>query len=354
MELQTIIDTSIYNLPQLNQGQQNNCDGYGIAKYVMLLIYRQTGKIVNISPRWIYANCAPPGVAGLDTVTVLNFGMKVGFCTSDLVDEDTTLTEADYRNLTITPEMISCAAQYKIGSFESVSASPQAITAALLQGSAVACSIPDGNFSQEAVLPPASGIGLGLHFALIYGIAPTVNSDIIFLWDNSYGSLWGNNGDGTFLWSLFQNKICNIYSITNFIMTPPETTVYKYPKILTICKAIQNYEGWEPGSRSYRNNNPGNIDFENQPNAVLETIPKGYNENPCFAHFNTYTDGFQALYDLWVNICTVPSKDYQPTMTLDQAIFVYNGQGANSPEYAASIATALSVPVGTQLETFVQ
>lgn len=52
--------------------------------------------------------------------------------------------------------------------------------------------------------------------------------------------------------------------------------------------AIQTAEGWYPGSRSYRNNNPGNLRYAGQVAATGA-------DNAGFAVFNTYDDGFAAL-----------------------------------------------------------
>lgn len=55
------------------------------------------------------------------------------------------------------------------------------------------------------------------------------------------------------------------------------------PFLRDLAKAHQQHEGWYPGSKSYRQNNPGNL---RGPNGVFET-------------FTTYEAGFGALcYDL--------------------------------------------------------
>ena len=139
-------------------------------------------------------------------------------------------------------------------------------------------------------------------------------------------------------------------------VVPPAPTpapVSGYPMLLKWCAAAQVYEGWStnPPSRSCTNNNPGNIEFVGQPNAVLEN---GHNPNR-FAHFNTYTDGLQALYNLFLGACTGHSSIYHPTMTLLDFYNVYapSSDGNNVNDYANSIASALGVPVTTQISTFV-
>lgn len=234
----TLVDMSIYSLPQTNQGLEPACDAFCIAKYVQLIIFRQTGKIVNISQRWIYANCVRPGFTGLFTSDVMDFGKRIGFCTSDLINEDVTIPEMAYRVLEITQEMNDRAAQYKIGDYTSIPAEPELIWQALKDDLAVVASIPEGNFAQAAVLPPIQGVGLGLHAALIYGIAPVNQNDVMFLWDNWWGMQWGNNGYGTFLWSQFKLKIQQIYSIKNIIIMDNYTPSFEKSVNNTL-----NYEG---------------------------------------------------------------------------------------------------------------
>lgn len=55
----------------------------------------------------------------------------------------------------------------------------------------------------------------------------------------------------------------------------------------SLAAAIQEHEGYYPGSRSYRDNNPGNLMFVGQPGATSD--PDG------FAVFSSYAQGLQAL-----------------------------------------------------------
>lgn len=125
-----------------------------------------------------------------------------------------------------------------------------------------------------------------------------------------------------------------------------------HPMLDKWCKAAQQYEGWSviPPSRSYLNNNPGNIEFTGQSNAALET---GHNPNR-FAHFMTYQDGYNSLYNLFLNACTGKSSVYYPTMTLQDFYGVYapSVDGNNVSAYATFVAGFLGVPVTTQIKTF--
>jgi hypothetical protein len=75
---------------------------------------------------------------------------------------------------------------------------------------------------------------------------------------------------------------------------------------MTIIQAIGRMEGFGvAGSRSTRNNNPGDLDFEpwmaKQFGAVLETIPTDINETPRFARFPSADRGWAALRTLLTN-----------------------------------------------------
>jgi len=58
----------------------------------------------------------------------------------------------------------------------------------------------------------------------------------------------------------------------------------KQSKLDLFCEAIKEHEGWYPGSRSYRNKNPGNIKYIGQKRAVGQ-------DSGGFCIFETYTDG---------------------------------------------------------------
>ena len=57
--------------------------------------------------------------------------------------------------------------------------------------------------------------------------------------------------------------------------------------VTSIANAIQNQEGYYPGSLSFQNNNPGNLVYAGQPGATLG--PGG------FAVFASYADGYSAM-----------------------------------------------------------
>lgn len=79
--------------------------------------------------------------------------------------------------------------------------------------------------------------------------------------------------------------------------------------------AIQTHEGWsEPstkyptGTRSYRNNNPGNIKY----GSFAQSCGAIGKDDKGFAKFPDYLDGFNALKSLVRNAATGKMRSYKP------------------------------------------
>ncbi len=108
--------------------------------------------------------------------------------------------------------------------------------------------------------------------------------------------------------------------------------------------AIQKHEGWYVGSRSYRNNNPGNIKFIGQKRAI--------GSDGTFCIFATYADGRQELIDLLVRAATGKSSYYRPEMTLRQfyAVYAPSSDNNNPDAYAVAVAKSMGISVDTQIK----
>lgn len=104
--------------------------------------------------------------------------------------------------------------------------------------------------------------------------------------------------------------------------------------------AIQNHEGWYNGSRSFRNNNPGNLRVQGD-----EGVDKD-----GFGKFSSYELGRSALEkDLAAKLVKYP------TYTILQIMERYapSSDGNNTQAYAQVVATALGVDVNTKLASLV-
>jgi hypothetical protein len=117
--------------------------------------------------------------------------------------------------------------------------------------------------------------------------------------------------------------------------------------LLKFCIAIQMHEGWSApstsnptGTRSYRNNNPGNIEY----GEFAKSCGANGQDDKGFAKFESYLDGFNALKALIVGAATG-----NPVMTLEQFFSKYalSGDGNDPSAYAGAIARKLGVDCKT-------
>jgi hypothetical protein len=117
------------------------------------------------------------------------------------------------------------------------------------------------------------------------------------------------------------------------------------PAMVTMAAAIEQQEGFYPGSVAYTDNNPGNLVYAGQPNATAG--PNG------FAVFDNVADGTQALYNQ-LNLYamgTCGACNGQPlTIAEMTSIYAPAGQAGNNPAaYASNLATALGVDPDDEL-----
>lgn len=100
--------------------------------------------------------------------------------------------------------------------------------------------------------------------------------------------------------------------------------------------AIQRKEGWYAGSRSYRNNNPGNVKFVGQKGASADA--------DGFAKFPSYKAGFDYLVWMITRAKRGESKVYQPDMTVLRFFAVYAPVSENDTiQYARVVREWLGV-----------
>lgn len=104
-----------------------------------------------------------------------------------------------------------------------------------------------------------------------------------------------------------------------------------------IAAAIQQQEGYYPGSLAYKNNNPGNLIYVGQYGAV--------SGEGGFAKFASYQDGLQALYN---QIQLYASRGLTIQGMMD--IYAPAGHGTNDPYlYASNVAAAVGSTPDTLL-----
>ncbi|HKD66923.1 MAG TPA: hypothetical protein VKB84_08800 [Candidatus Binataceae bacterium] len=107
--------------------------------------------------------------------------------------------------------------------------------------------------------------------------------------------------------------------------------------------SIQQFEGWSPGSKSYRNNNPGNLRYSHQANAR--------NDGNGFAKFETYEEGRRALIAMLTDAASGKSHIYKPTMSLTEFFRIYAPTADhNRPDnYAKTVADKVGVKPDTPI-----
>jgi hypothetical protein len=107
-----------------------------------------------------------------------------------------------------------------------------------------------------------------------------------------------------------------------------------------VADAIMAFEGWKPGSKSYRNRNPGNIE------GGAHVDDKNYNVYP------TFVEGYQALLsELESKFSGNNRHNIGPDSTLLDLFNVYAPPSDNNPtnEYCEFVAEWASKALGVEV-----
>lgn len=126
-------------------------------------------------------------------------------------------------------------------------------------------------------------------------------------------------------------------------MTPKDAPT----RLVAWAKAIQEHEGWYPGSRSQRNNNPGNLRFTGYVQRLGATGKDGSN----FAIFPSADRGFAALCQFLRDAAEGRLIPYKGDPTLRQFYRVYapSNDNNNPDQYAKVVASKIGVGVDTPI-----
>ena len=113
------------------------------------------------------------------------------------------------------------------------------------------------------------------------------------------------------------------------------------------AKSIEKHEGFFPGSRSFRNNNPGNFRCSS---FMIELGAIRCDDN--FSVFQNYEIGFQALIQFLTYAVEGKLRSYKPEMTLYEfyAVYAPSGDGNAPKKYAEAIAKDLGVSAKTKIK----
>ena len=127
----------------------------------------------------------------------------------------------------------------------------------------------------------------------------------------------------------------------------PEPNKPKVSKLEEFAEAIKTFEGWYPGSRSYRNLNPGNLKYT----SLVQSLGAIGQDEGGFAKFIAYGDGFNALCD-FIKFASEDRLLLYKNCTIKSFFAVYSPDG-NSLPYANFVAKKCEVPVETSLKTII-
>lgn len=116
--------------------------------------------------------------------------------------------------------------------------------------------------------------------------------------------------------------------------------------------AIQVHEGYFPGSKSFRNNNPGNFRWTK---FVQDSLGATGKDSSSFATFPTYQAGFNALKLFLTMAATNRLRSYRGDMTLLDFTKVYApSEDNNNPlVYSNFVAKRLGVTINTRIKDLV-
>ncbi len=448
--------TDISMLPIEDQKRNGSCVGQAEGKDAEFKNFLETGKVVRLSKRALYALCkAEDGNPGEGTYprVAAKIRVSIGVPKESLVKDDNSLSHADFINVVITPEIKTDASETRSKGYSFVTTLDELKTAIDVT-KAFNATLQVGDWSKLPVKPVNSdGSNRGNHRIWIFGYEDALNGkveDTKVYYLNSWGIKWatGKNsadrkllekGVGYFWWSEYvgsfrdgivyidmPNEIIDYAKSQAFIFPrqlqrgmsgtdvielqkrlsteialdkkpcyestvfdtsfgpiteravqryqavkgivshgTPSTTGYGRVGALTLASlnkgttppptpkksmldkwadAIQHFEGWFPGSKSFRNNNPGNIRYIGQKRATGQ-------DSTGFCIFASYADGRQELIDLLLRATSGKSTIYRPEMSLLQFYEKYAPSSDNNyPDvYAKAVAKMIGVSVSSRI-----
>lgn len=120
-----------------------------------------------------------------------------------------------------------------------------------------------------------------------------------------------------------------------------------YPRLYPLAMAIQEFKGWGPKSRSFRNNNPGNLRYSR----FCDQMDDGFVKFPCY-----FTGLFALLYDLWCKCSGKTTTKLDGGSDLVELFEVYAplGDGNEPYVYVNHVAARLGLSTDTRLDYFLE
>jgi len=201
--------TDLSNISCFDQKKLGACVGHAHATMHIFQNFKETGKIIKLSPRYLYAMAKKvDGIQnqeGTYPEVVSKISKEKGCATEDTVLNDTKLSHSDYINITETEAIKSDAYPYRSGGYAEVANSIEGLYQAIYQNGAVLGTISVGNYSS----PIKKGED-GLHRVIFCGygyrtlkfkngkLVGSGNKKGRIFFYNSWSNDWGEEGFGYF------------------------------------------------------------------------------------------------------------------------------------------------------------
>lgn len=220
---ETYINDGFIAINSNDQLANGSCVGQSVAVAVEYFDIRE-GTTSKPSPRFIYGMAKlMDGYDGEGTyprvgAKVVN---KLGCATAETVPFDDYLSPAEYRKFNLTKEVMADAAPRKISGYCYVDPNIESIKAAIYKNKFVTGVTTVGNWNSLPVLPGNNGH----HQTVWYGYE-TTEDDVKIYFKNSWGTNWGDRGNGYFYWSDYEGKVLDIYCYTDI----PKKVLDQYKK----------------------------------------------------------------------------------------------------------------------------
>jgi len=207
--------TDISMLPVRDQRALGSCVGQTHAEIVQFFEYKETGKIVPVSARHIYARCkALDGYNGEGTYPAI--AAKVitseGAATTKTVPDDSRLSHDEYINVPVTQAVKEDAYPRRVKpGYAVVDLNLEAIKQAIYQNGVIAGALQVGNWSKEPLKPEPDSGG---HDITFFGFED-VKDDTKIFFRNHWSDDWMDEGDGEILWSEYQGYLYDFMAFTD-------------------------------------------------------------------------------------------------------------------------------------------
>lgn len=244
------LETLIIKLNKFfDQKSTGSCVAQSIVMLMILYIYRKTGKVVNLSARWLYKLCKMiDGLSQSGTYPRIGAlaAVKDGFLTEDLLKDNASEGEKKFLDFEVTEEMRKKAKEITMPGFAWVDPTIEAIKEAIFQNGAVVGATVVGKNGWNK-LPLLSRLFNSSHYTIWYRVEDVLENgkdDHRVYVMNSWGSKWLEKiknwlfpGRGYFLWSEYDDdeKVFDIIAFTDIpadILEKTKVRPYRFSRNL--------------------------------------------------------------------------------------------------------------------------